>query len=221
MKKFIQAALIVAVFLSGCSGLTPLLDLVATHTPSLPPETFTPPPTVTLIPTRDLFAMATPTRTTYTPARTPLAPDDPTETPTMFFPLDPLTLTPVKLGFLMILLSSYTLYYNTGPCSPRIVTFNIALQDARTTDYLLLFMRPREKSDTMLLGEWSSLQLDKNEDNTFSYDVSAVNVRKYYWFRDAWIEYQLIAYDKKGNELFRSDIFNQSLSLVMCRSLVP
>jgi len=51
--------------------------------------------------------------------------------------------------------------------------------------------------------------------------VSAVNIRKYYWFRDAWIEYQLIAYDKKGNELFRSDIFNQSLSLVMCRSLVP
>ncbi|MCC6298818.1 MAG: hypothetical protein IT314_05945 [Anaerolineales bacterium] len=227
MKKFFTVALL-AVFLSGCSGLTPLIDLIASPTP-IPPDTLTPRPTVTLIPTRDLFATLTPTLLTHTPTTTPLVPEQgDTDTPTPLPTFAPPStsqgssiLTPKGGGFLTILTSHYVIYYNTGSCSPRTVKVTAFVQDIIHTDHVLIFMRPREKSDTMLLGDWSSGEMLQNDNGSYSYDVSAVNIRKYYWFRDAWIEYQLIAYDEDGVELARSQIFDRNLSLVMCRSFSP
>jgi len=80
MKKF-APFLIIALVLSGCSGLAPVLNLLVSPTPEIPTETRTPQPTVTLIPTRDLFATLTPTPITFTPTQTPLVPDQlPTQT---------------------------------------------------------------------------------------------------------------------------------------------
>ena len=227
MKKFFSVALL-AIFLSGCSGLDPLLNLIATPTVFIP-DTNTPRPTVTLVPTRDLFATLTPTLITYTPTETPLVPeqratDTPTPQPTFAPPSTSQgssVLTPNGNGFLTILTSNYVIYYNTGPCSPRTLTVTAFVQDIIHTDYVLIFMRPREKSDTMLLGDWSSGEMLQNENGSFYYDVSAVNIRKYYWFKDAWIEYQLIAYDKDGVEIARSQLFDRNLSLIMCRSYSP
>lgn len=224
MKKFIQVASALAILLSGCSGLTPLLELIATPTPPPPADTPTPQPTVTLIPTRDLFATLTATPVTFTPTKTPLVPDQPAETPTALPP--PVSqgssiLTPAAGGFLSILPSHYVVYYNTGPCLPRTLTITVFVQDIIHTDRVLIFMRPREKSDTMLLGDWSSGEMLKNENGSFYYDISAVNIRKYYWFREAWIEYQLISYDEDGRELARSQIFDRNISLVMCRTIAP
>ncbi|MBV6450947.1 MAG: hypothetical protein DCC56_12910 [Anaerolineae bacterium] len=228
MKKFIQAVSIATLFLSGCSGLTPLLDLIATPTPPPPVDTPTPQPTVTLIPTRDLFATLTPTPITFTPTKTPFVPNQPTETPTIppTFQLPSTSqgssiLTPQGNGFLTILTSHYVVYYNTGPCSPRTLTVTAFVQDIIHTDTVLIFMRPREKSDTMLLGDWSSGEMLQNENGSYYYDVSAVNIRKYYWFREAWIEYQLVAFDKDKKEIARSQVFDKNLSLVMCRSVSP
>ncbi len=55
----------------------------------------------------------------------------------------------------------------------------------------------------------------------FTYEVGARNIRKYYWFIQAWVEYQLVAYDKDGVELFRSQVFDKTLSLIMCRPINP
>ncbi len=224
MKKFIQLALTLVLFLSGCSGLTPLLDLIATPTPLPPVDTPTPQPTVTLIPTRDLFATLTPTPVTFTPTGTPFVPGQPTETqtipPTFKIPSTAQGssfLTSQPTGFVTILLSYYAIYYNSGPCSPRELTVTAFVQDIIRTRYVYLFMRPREKSDTMLLGDWSSGEMLQNENGSFYYNVSAENIRKYYWFREAWIEYQLVAYDKNMKELARSQLFDKNMSLIMCR----
>jgi len=82
MKKIIQFILL-GLILSSCSGGLPnLANFLATPTPTVPADTPTPQPTVTLIPTQDLFATLTATPVTVTPTETSLIPDlPPTLTP--------------------------------------------------------------------------------------------------------------------------------------------
>lgn len=222
MKKILLAALPI-IFLSGCSGLAPIIDLIVTPTPP-PADTLTPQPTVTLIPTRDLFATLTSTPVTFTPTETPFIPDQkPTVTPSPVFTIPPPStvqgesfFTPVNKGFLTILISSGVVYWNTGPCSPRSSIVTAFVNDVVHTDTVLLFMRAREKSDTMLLGDWSSGEMIKDEKGSFSYTVTAQSIRKYIHFRNAWLEYQLVAYDKNFKEITRTQIYERSMSLILC-----
>lgn len=227
MKK-IAPILILVVFLSGCSGLTPILNLITSPTPDIPPDTRTPEPTVTLIPTRDLFATRTSTAITFTPTETPFIPErTPTQTFSATLTPPPVStsnvsfFTPANPGFVTVLVSSPILYYNTGSCLPRTLTITAFVEDLIRTDFVMLFMRLREKSDTMLLGEWSSGEMLEQENGSYAYSVSALNLRQYIYFRDAWLEYQLISYDENGVELARTQIYDRNLSLVMCRSVSP
>lgn len=227
MKK-IAPFLLLVVFLGGCSGLSPILGLVASPTPATPTRTRTPQPTVTLIPTRDLFATTTPTPITFTPTETPLVPDQlPTQTRLSSLTPPPISTsniefyTPQNRGFVAVLNSNYVIYYNSGACMPRSLIVTAFVQDLVRTDTVLIFMRLREKSDTMLLGEWSSGEMLKNDNGSFRYEVTAVKLRKYYWFRDAWLEYQLVAYDKNRVEVARTQIYDRNISLIMCRTLSP
>lgn len=228
MKRLFPIFLAVTFLLNGCAGLAPILEMIATPT-SIPRDTPTPQPTVTLFPTPDLFATLTPTPVTFTPTPTPLV-RNPTETPTPFptatFKPPPTVagdsfFTPVDKGFLTILLSGGAIYWNSGPCSPRSIKVTAFVSDIIHTDYVLLFMRPREKSDTMLLGDWSSVEMIPGTNGNFIYEVGARNIRKYYWFIQAWVEYQLVAYDEDGVELFRSQVYDKTLSLLMCRPINP
>jgi hypothetical protein len=227
MKKIIPL-LLIPVILNGCAGLAPVLELIVSPTPT-PQDTATPQPTVTRFPTQDLFSSLTPTPVTFTPTNTPLVPDQ-TETSTPF-PTGtfrpPSTVagntffTPQNKGFLTILVSSGVLYWNSGPCLPRSLKVTAFVEDIIHTDRVVLAMRPREKSDTMLLGDWSYVEMLPGDNGSYSYEVGAVNIRKYVWFKNAWIEYQLISYDKKAVELARSQIYDKTLSLVMCVPINP
>lgn len=227
MKKF-TPFLIVVLLLSGCSGLAPMFDLIVSPTPVIPTKTRTPQPTVTLIPTRDLFATQTPTPITFTPTQTPLVPEKlPTQTFSPSLTPPPITtfnaslFTPKNTGFLTVLVSNSVLYYNTGPCLPRTITVTAFVDDLIRTDMVLVFMRLREKSDTMLLGEWSSGEMIQQENGSYSYSISAINLRKYIYFRNAWLEYQLVSFDENRVELARTQIYDRTMSLIMCRSVSP
>ena len=223
MKKIVPILLLVFIS-SGCSSLSPLLDLVISPTSAPPTETRTPQPTVTRIPTQNLFATLTSTPVTFTPTDTPLIPDQPpTPTPTPRATLPPpstsqgLTFfTPVNKGFLTVLISSGVLYWNTGPCMPRSLTVTAFVDDLVHTDKVYLFMRPREKSDTMLLGDWSAGEMIQGDNGSFSYTVSARNIKKYHYFRNAWIEYQLVSFDKNLMELARTQVYDRTMSLILC-----
>jgi hypothetical protein len=226
--KRLSPLLLIAVVLSGCSGLAPVLELIASPTPGIPTETRTPQPTVTLIPTRDLFATLTPTPITFTPTETPLVPDPlPTQTFSPSLTPPPITtfnvsfFTPKNTGFLTVLVSNSVLYYNTGPCLPRTLTVTAFVEDLIRTDMVLIFMRLREKSDTMLLGEWSSGEMHEQENGSYTYSISAINLRQYIYFRNAWLEYQLVSFDKNREELARTQVYDRNLSLVMCRTFGP
>jgi hypothetical protein len=222
MKKVLPVVLMI-ILLSSCSSLSPIIDLIVSPTPP-PADTPTPQPTVTRIPTRDLFATLTPTPVTFTPTETPFIPDQPaTATPSLVSTIPPPStvqgstlFTPVNNGFLTVLISSGVIYWNTGPCAPRSLTVTAYVGDLVHTDKVYLWMRAREKSDTMLLGDWSSGEMLQDENGSFSYTVTALSIRKYIHFRNAWIEYQLISYDEDSKELARTQIYERSMSLILC-----
>ena len=230
MKKIIPVYLIVMI-LAGCSSLPPLL---ATRTAPPPAETATPFISETPIPTQNLFATSTPTPLTFTPtvtvigaelfSPTPSETSFPTDFPTPDIPLDPESsgyFTPQNTGFLAVLISNNTMYWNSGPCMPRNIKFSAFVEDQINTDNVLLFTRLREKSDTLLVTKWNSGALMvKAENGSFNYDIRTFNLRQYYYFINAWLEYQLVALNKDNEVIGRTQIYDRNVSLVMCRPVV-
>jgi hypothetical protein len=227
MKRFVHIALL-AIVLSGCSALPEIMQMIVTPTP-VPVDTATPQPTVTLIPTKDLFATSTSTPITFTPTETPLVPEAaPTNTPTprpTFNAAEILSggiFTPKNTGFLYVQISNNVLYWNEGPCMPRNVRISAFVEDLLNTDTVLLFLRLREKRNTLNLGEWSSGAIMLKEDNgSFSYNIRTFNLRRYYYYRDAWIEYQLVALTENNEVIGRTQIYDRNLSLVRCQPVAP
>jgi hypothetical protein len=228
MKKLVQI-LLLASLLAGCSGFS-LPPLLATPTPP-PTETPTPFISATPIPTQNLFATSTPTPLTFTPTVTALGAELftptstetslPTDFPTPDIPLDPNSsgyFTPQSVGFLAVLVSNNTIYWNSGPCMPRNIKFSAFVEDQINTDHVLLFTRLREKSDTLLVTKWNSGALMVKADNgSFNYDIRTFNLRQYYYFINAWLEYQLVAFNEDNEVVGRTPVYDRNVSLVMCR----
>jgi hypothetical protein len=232
MQKLIQV-LLIAIFLAGCSAIPNLPPLLASSpTPVPPSDTPTPSISETPIPTQNLFATATPTPLTFTPTVTALGAElfTPTSTETRIptdFPTPPLDaessgyFTPQNTGFQAILTSGSTMYWNSGPCTPRNIKFSAFVEDQINTDQVLLFTRLREKSDTLLVTKWNAGALMVKEENgSFNYDIHTFNLRQYYYFINAWLEYQLVALNKDNEVIGRTPIYDRNVSLVMCRPVL-
>ena len=229
MKKLIQVLLIA--LLAGCSGLPSFPPLLATQTSPPPTNTRTPFVSETPIPTQNLFATATPTPMTFTPTPTSLGAElftptstetsYPTDFPTPDIPLDPEDsgyFTPQNTGFLGILISNNTMYWNEGPCSPRNINVSAFVEDQINTHHVLLFTRLREKKNTLNVTEWNSGALMVKADNgSFNYNIRTFNLRRYYYFVDAWLEYQLVAFNEDREVIGRTGIYDRNISLVRCR----
>lgn len=224
MKK-IMPILLFGIFLGGCSALSPVIQLMVTPTLQPPPITRTPAPTVTLIPTSDLFATSTSTPITFTPTETPLVPEQPpTSTPTALPTFGPPPdiqsesyFTPKNEGFLSVLISNNVLYWNEGPCMPRNVKISAFVEDFINTEDVVLFMRLREKKNTLNVTEWGAGAIMLREDNgSFNYNIHTWNIRRYYYYKDAWLEYQLVAVNENREVIGRTQIYDRNISLVRC-----
>lgn len=229
-KKFY--ILILSVFLSSCASLGDLVRLIATPTPIPPAEsTATPTPSITPAPTKNLFATSTSTPLTFTPTVTQIGAElftptgTATEEPFPTVGLAPGVLngdifTPVNKGFLAVLISNNILYWNEGPCMPREVKVSAFVEDIANTDKVLLFTRLREKRNTLNITDWNSGAIMLKADNgSFNYKLHTWNLRRYYYYKDAWIEYQLVAVDKDLNVIGRTQIYDRNLSLVRCNPI--
>ena len=236
MKKRISLLLFAALVVSlvGCSGGLPNINLPSfnpTRTPSPLVDTPTPFVSVTPIPTQNLFATSTPTPLTFTPTVTALGAELftptstetelPLELPTLGLPADAGSsdyFTPKNTGFLSVLISNNIIYWNEGPCSPRDIKISAFVEDQVNTDKVVLFMRLREKKNTLNVTKWGAGAIMVKADNgSFNYDVHTWNIRRYYYFVDAWLEYQLVAIDKNLQVIGRTAIYDRNLSLVRCR----
>ena len=229
MKKY-SYLLILSLLLSGCASLSDVVELIRTPTPVPLANTPTPTPSITPAPTQNLFATSTSTPLTFTPTVTQIGAElftptgtvteDPTQFPTAGLPLSALNdtyFTPVNTGFLAVLLSNNIMYWNNGPCLPREIKFSAFVEDTLNTDKVLLFTRLREKKDTLLVTDWNAGAIMNKADNgSYNYTLHTWNMDQYYWFRDAYLEYQLVSTDQDLNVIARSPIYDRNLSLVMC-----
>jgi len=226
MKKFIPI-LLFGLILSSCAGGLPnFASLIATPTPPIPADTPTIQPTVTLVPTLDLFAASTATPLTFTPTSTSLIPDlPPTSTP---IPLPTFseefindvastTFFSQTVGFRGVLYSDPVLYWNQGPCVTRSIKITAFVEDPLRTDRVFLFLRLRDKKNTLNLGEWSAgAEMIKIEDGSFNYKVETHHLRRYQYYKEAWIEYQLVSVNENREILGRTQIFDRNISLIKC-----
>lgn len=220
--------LLLSVFLSGCASLSDLAQLIITPTPVLIQDTATPTPSITPAPTQNLFATSTSTPLTFTPTPTQLGAE--LFTPTGTVTDEPITpgippenvfngnyFTPVSVGFLAVLTSNSLMYWNEGPCTPRELKFSAFVEDAVNTDKVLLFTRLREKKNTLNVTDWNSGAIMIKADNgSFNYTVHTWNLRRYYYYKDAWLEYQLVALTKDMEVIGRTQIYDRNASLTRC-----
>jgi hypothetical protein len=229
-KKFYIVVL--TIVLSSCASLADLANMIITPTPPpLPPVTATFEPTGTPAPTQNLFATSTSTPLTFTPTVTQLgaesftATSTPTVSPTSGEPTYGLPAsvysgtyhTPVGTGFLTILANSGVIYWNEGPCSPRTVRITAFVTDILAAHRVVLFTRLRDKLNTIYFTDWnSSAIMTQAENGSFYYDLSKDNLRRYIYYKNAWIEYQIVAYDDEQNVIGRTQVYDRSLSLVRC-----
>ena len=227
MKKKLYAFMLL-IFLSGCASLSDLTNLIFTPTP--PPREDTPTATasITPAPTQNLFATSTPTPLTFTPTvtqigaelftPTPTVTDDPLPTPGL--PPGAISgniFTPVNTGFLTVLISNNTMYWNEGPCDPREIKVSAFVEDTVNVDKVLLFTRLREKKNTLNVTDWNSGAIMVEGDNgSYNYRIRTWNLRRYYYFKAAWLEYQLVALTEDMEVIGRTQIYDRNVSLVRC-----
>jgi hypothetical protein len=227
MKKLVQI-LVLGTFLAGCSGLPNINLPQFLVTPTAPPPAVTQTPFVseTPIPTQNMFATSTPTPITFTPTVTAIGAEKwtptlivlPTSTPGV--PMGAAAFnyfTPPSVGFVTVLFSYHVLFWDEGPCMPREVKLSAFVADVANTDKVLLFMRLRSKKNTLDMTDWGAgAIMVKAENGSFNYDIHTFNLHHYYYYPDAWIEYQLVAYTKDMQEIGRTQVFDKNISLAHC-----
>lgn len=229
MKKSIHI-LVLTIFLSGCTALQNVAQLVASPTAPPAADTRTPFVSATPIPTQNLFATSTSTPLTFTPTVTQIGAElfTPTNTETPFptVGLPPAAVsgnyfTPVNTGFLAVLISNNIMYWNEGPCTPRNIKVSAFVEDPLNTHRVLLFTRLREKKNTLNVTDWNAGAIMIKADNgSFNYDVGTDNIRRYFYYRDAWLEYQLVAVTEDLQIIGRTQIYDRNVSLTRCQPIL-
>jgi len=231
MKKSIHI-LVLTIFLSGCTALQNVAQLVTSPTAPPPVDTKTPFVSATPIPTQNLFATSTSTPLTFTPTVTqigaelftPTLTETPLPIPTVGLPASALGgnyFTPVNTGFLTVLISNNTMYWNEGPCTPRNIKFSAFVEDPINTHRVLLFTRLREKKNTLNVTDWNAGAIMIPGDNgSFNYDVGTDNLRRYFYYKEAWLEYQLVGVTEDLQIIARTVIYDRNISLVRCQPIL-
>jgi hypothetical protein len=228
MKKSFPIILL-AVLLAGCANLPDIIALLTTPTPT-PADTATPKSSATPFPTQDLFAVSTATPLTFTPTETPLVADEtptpiptqtlvplPTFSETFINDMSRITFSEQDFGFGPVLYSAPILYWDEGSCVTRSIKITAFVKDPERTDRVFLFLRLRDKSNTLNVGEWSAgAEMIKLENGTFNYSVETHNLRRYWYYKNAWIEYELVSINENLQILGRTRLFDRNISLVKC-----
>ena len=233
MKKILPI-LLLGVLLVSCASLPSLdeiTEMLVSPTPT-PADTATPRPTVTLFPTQDLFAISSATPVTFTPTEASSAPEiiaTPTLIPTQtLIPLptfseefindmSSVTFFAENSGFEAVLHSDGTLYWGEGPCITRSIKITAFVEDPDRTDRVFLFLRLRDKENTLNVGEWSAgAEMIQVEDGSFNYSVETHNLRRYFYYKRAWIEYELVSVNENLQILGRTRLYDRDISLAKC-----
>ena len=103
---------------------------------------------------------------------------------------------------------------------PREVKVAAFVVDPINTYRVVLFTRLREKKNTLHITEWNAGAIMIKADNcSFNYNIRTFNIRRYFYYKDAWLEYQLVALNEDNEIIGRTQIYDRNISLVKCQSI--
>jgi hypothetical protein len=132
-------------------------------------------------------------------------PSPPTSTPTpAFMPTFPST--PPPAPFFKVLVKPNHIYYRGTNCGDKQAQFQVQVSDPDNVAGVWLFVRLKNK-DGEDTTEWSgALVMTPMGSGWYSYMLLSEEIPKFTAFRDAWVQYQFVAYDKSYTEVARTDV---------------
>ena len=218
--------ILLAVILTACSAFPSDLSFL---TPATPADTPTIQPTVTRIPTRDLFAVNTLGPTEIPPTLEPgVSPPPPTRTstpsktprPTITLEtLDPSLYTPSPNIFQFVQRSTNRVVWGYNCDGDRSIMITATVLPVRRLKYVLLFIRLQDKFSGRGT-EWGAGAIMKdNDQGKYFYRLELDQIEDYEKYEDAWLQYQLVASTIGLTVLGRSVVDRTSVSLTHCSAL--
>ncbi len=210
MKKYGLFFLSMLLILACSTSDLPFLAQ-PTLTPLPPPPTFTlaPAPTITDTPTEIILQPTSADTDTPTPTDTPAS-----VTPTSSTPMTPSVVANPALactGFQTIDLSATEFHF--GDCSPSTVTIIANVSNPAQVSSVVLFLR-YENQATGTATRWGKAISMKDQGlGTYLYSL---NGNKLNVVATSWVQYQIVATDKTGNQVARSPVFASNLILSPC-----
>lgn len=223
MKRFL-CCIAILFSMSACSFNDVVALLV---TPTIPP-----PPVDTSTPTIVTTPSQTPTISpvpsfTSTPTKSGLGGsfEDPTGTveplPTLILiptatpgPQVSLNSAPGSL-ILSISVSNEILYW--GYCdAPKYIDFDVRLANNIRVTYVLLFLRLVDKSGMQSTPWGVGAIMEEVNGSLYTYRIPPSKLDHYNEFKDAWIQYQVVVTTRGLEDLARSPVYRQELTLRYC-----
>jgi len=224
MRKI--AIILLTIVITGCSAFP--LD-TSFLTPATVASTNTPEPTVTKVPTKDLFVINTEAPTeiplTLEPGVTPPTPTRtatmvPTSRPTITLePIDPSLFTPSPNIFQFVQKSTNQLIWGYNCAGERSIQFVATVTPVRRLKYVLLFVRLQDKYSGRGTEWGAGAILSDNDQGKYFYRLNVDQIEGYENFQDAWLQYQLVASTVGLTVLGRSVVDRTSVSLTHCSVL--
>jgi hypothetical protein len=139
------------------------------------------------------------------PAQVTVEVGEPTPSPTAT--LTPtFTLTTPPAPFFKVVVKPKHIYYLRSNCGDKQVQFQVQVSDPAKTAGVWLFVRLRNK-DSEETTDWSgALVMSSMGSGWYSYMLLSEDIPSVTKFRDAWVQYQFVAYDKSNTAVARSDV---------------
>jgi len=197
-------------------------SLARAHIPadtSTPEAAGTPTQTPTIAPTQPTPTFTvTPTLIGDAPPPTVSDDDIPTLTPLPTLTQKPQTSFLGLSGSLIQSMSVSSDVLTWGYCEGiHYVDFDVRLANNLRVAYVLLFLRLVDKGGNQSTGWGGGAIMKKVSGTHYTYRVAPENISHYEEFKDAWIEYQIVAATGSLKSLDRTPVYRHSLSLEWCR----
>lgn len=204
-------------FLSACSYT---ILLPSTSTPAPPTATFTqtvyvsPTTTPSITPTQPTPTFTdTPTLIYSGPTATPSTTPQPTSTIGFLSTEVSSQLTPESKAFSSVQISGNQIFW--GSCKSS-VTVKARVADAVKAQLVTLWIRLRDRNSTDETEWGGGAIMSSDGKGTFTYILSYENISHYSIFKSAWVQYQLVASDKKLNRLGATRVYLNTITLAPC-----
>ena len=101
-------------------------------------------------------------------------------------------------------------------CQTFPITFTAQTQTGFNVTEVLLFLRLQNQAGTITTYWDKAITMHSATLGTFTYDITPDKLDHYLDFNNAWVQYQLVAYNNQLHEVGRTQIYENSLLLTRC-----